>query len=316
MAVNHVIINGETSLDLRADTVTPDVLGAGITAHDAAGRVIVGTGAVESAIISRTIAGNYRNPAVAKIGSYAFKGCQTLAEVDFPQAAAVEAYAFEGCAALERVDLDSAVTIGSYAFRGCAALAELNIPAAGTVASCAFQNCAALTEVNISAAEQVDAYAFKNCSSLEYVNLDSVLRIGAYAFQNCISLISMNLPAAEQISVDAFYGCSSLARIDLNAAQAIDDGAFDGCSIKTLVLWGPLVCSLNQNDLSDAVIYVPLALLEQYKAASGWADYALRINPIECATWEKLEPVYDSWASAASKTWAELRAQMPAVEPL
>lgn len=43
MAVNHVIINGETSLDLRADTVAPEKLLSGATAHDAAGETITGT---------------------------------------------------------------------------------------------------------------------------------------------------------------------------------------------------------------------------------------------------------------------------------
>ena len=43
MAVNHVVINGETSLDLRGDTVAPDLLILGATAHNAAGEAISGT---------------------------------------------------------------------------------------------------------------------------------------------------------------------------------------------------------------------------------------------------------------------------------
>lgn len=40
---NHVIVNGETILDLRSDTVTPDKLAEGIKAHDKSGAPIVGT---------------------------------------------------------------------------------------------------------------------------------------------------------------------------------------------------------------------------------------------------------------------------------
>ena len=40
---NQVIINGETILDLRSDTVTPATLKKGETAHDASGAAIVGT---------------------------------------------------------------------------------------------------------------------------------------------------------------------------------------------------------------------------------------------------------------------------------
>ena len=43
MAVNHVIINGETVVDLRNDTVTPQTLLSGTTAHNAAGEKIAGS---------------------------------------------------------------------------------------------------------------------------------------------------------------------------------------------------------------------------------------------------------------------------------
>lgn len=42
MAVNHVTINGETVVDLRADTVTEENLPVGVTAHNAAGEPIQG----------------------------------------------------------------------------------------------------------------------------------------------------------------------------------------------------------------------------------------------------------------------------------
>ena len=42
MAVNKVEVNGETKLDLTQDTVTPENLLSGVTAHNAAGERIVG----------------------------------------------------------------------------------------------------------------------------------------------------------------------------------------------------------------------------------------------------------------------------------
>ncbi len=41
--VNKVIVNGETKIDLTADTVVADKLAAGYTAHDKSGAVITGT---------------------------------------------------------------------------------------------------------------------------------------------------------------------------------------------------------------------------------------------------------------------------------
>lgn len=43
MAVNKVEVNGETVLDLSQDSVTPEQLAQGVTAHNAAGEQIVGT---------------------------------------------------------------------------------------------------------------------------------------------------------------------------------------------------------------------------------------------------------------------------------
>ena len=40
---NQVIVNGETVLDLRSDTVTPETLQKGYTAHDKSGTKITGT---------------------------------------------------------------------------------------------------------------------------------------------------------------------------------------------------------------------------------------------------------------------------------
>ena len=42
MAVNKVALNGDVKLDLTADTVTPETLLKGATAHNAAGELITG----------------------------------------------------------------------------------------------------------------------------------------------------------------------------------------------------------------------------------------------------------------------------------
>lgn len=57
MAVNKVEINGETALDLTADTVTPESLLAGVTAHNAAGESIVGVNNGGGADLSLGLAG-------------------------------------------------------------------------------------------------------------------------------------------------------------------------------------------------------------------------------------------------------------------
>lgn len=52
MAVNKVVINDEIKIDLTSDTVSPDTLSKGITAHDKSGNVIVGTMSGETPVIN------------------------------------------------------------------------------------------------------------------------------------------------------------------------------------------------------------------------------------------------------------------------
>lgn len=42
-AINKVVFGSDTLIDLTADTVAPETLAAGITAHDKSGAAIVGT---------------------------------------------------------------------------------------------------------------------------------------------------------------------------------------------------------------------------------------------------------------------------------
>lgn len=43
MAVNKVVYDGSTLIDLTEDTVTPETLAEGVTAHAASGETIIGT---------------------------------------------------------------------------------------------------------------------------------------------------------------------------------------------------------------------------------------------------------------------------------
>ena len=53
--INQVIVNGETILDLRSDTVTPETLQKGYTAHDKSGTKITGTLEASSSGGSKTV---------------------------------------------------------------------------------------------------------------------------------------------------------------------------------------------------------------------------------------------------------------------
>ncbi len=68
---------------------------------------------------------------VTKIGYYAFRGCESLAEITVPDSVlTIGSYAFSDCTLLEKVSLGNGVTQIDYgAFFGCANLKEFSMPA-------------------------------------------------------------------------------------------------------------------------------------------------------------------------------------------
>ena len=71
MAVNKVEVNGETKLDLTQDTVTPENLLSGATAHDAAGEQISGAVAPVRYDVAQNLTSEQQKQARDNIGASA-----------------------------------------------------------------------------------------------------------------------------------------------------------------------------------------------------------------------------------------------------
>ena len=71
MAVNKVEINGESVIDLTGDTVTPDTLLSGVTAHDAAGEQISGAVAPVRYDVAQDLTSDQKKQARDNIGAAA-----------------------------------------------------------------------------------------------------------------------------------------------------------------------------------------------------------------------------------------------------
>lgn len=91
MAINKVIYGNKTLIDLTGDTVTPDKLAQGITAHDKSGAIITGTNTYDSntsdatARVAEILEGKTAYVAGAKItGTMPYRGTvvEEIANVD------------------------------------------------------------------------------------------------------------------------------------------------------------------------------------------------------------------------------------------
>lgn len=136
----------------------------------------------------------------------------------------------------------------------------------------------------------VATYFFFSQSNLKSVDLPNVTGTGSYAFQRA-GLLSVTLPSLQSVASSAFNQCTKLVSADFLVLTNIGILAFAYSSkFETLILRNTSkVCSLvNANAFTSTLIasgtgyiYVPRALVDSYKAATNWSDYAAQFRAIE-----------------------------------
>ena len=94
--------------------------------------------------------------------------------------------------------------------------------------------------------------------------LQGVTNIKLFVFVNCSSLTSIIIPSSvTSIRTSAFENCTSLVSVTI---EATNPPSVDG--------------SVFRNTSSNLVIYVPAESVNAYKSASGWSNYASKIQAI------------------------------------
>ena len=130
--------------------------------------------------------------------------------------------------------------------------------------------------------------AFWDCHNLKSVSLPNATRMLGGVFRGCYELESVNIPSIKTVGepgTPAFYQCKTLKKLDLHGCERIERrGLFLECyAVKTLIFRGDKVCILAGDSLgvpSTGLIYVPDNLVEEYKVATNWTQYANRIKPL------------------------------------
>ena len=228
---------------------------------------------------------------VTSIGNNAFRYCTSLETVTIPNSVTSIGYeAFDNCSGLTSVTIGSGVTsIGMGAFGSCASLTSIDIPSGvTTISDFAFFYCASLTSIGIpSGVTSIGESAFYNCSGLTSIDIpNSVTSIGNSAFQDCTSITSVTIPnSVTSIGTYAFHTCTSLTSVTIgNGVTSIGNYAFSTCtSLTSVTIEATTPPTLGTDAFSitfNCPIYVPSRSVETYKAASGWSDYASRIQAI------------------------------------
>lgn len=147
-----------------------------------------------------------------RIGSNAFHGCSSLANVELP---------------------NTLIEIGKYAFAG-SVVYEMDIPESVTVIEeGAFSSMWKLRKVVLpSRISDIENMAFYG-SGLENISIpDSVKRIGRGSFASCRNLTEVTIPnSVTEIESEAFYGCTQLTKVEISSnIEKLDGAVFKSCT--------------------------------------------------------------------------------------
>ena len=159
--------------------------------------------------------------------------------------------------------------LGKYAFAYKTNLKTASLPNLATSAERAFSNCDSMTTLSVP-------------------NMRGATQ--TYMCAYCSALTSADVKNASSISTYSFYGCSNLAKVEFNRISSISSNSFNGCTkLATLIIRNLTMATLGATSAftgtkiagSGGYIYVPSALIEDYKAATNWSTYASKFRAIE-----------------------------------
>ena len=165
--------------------------------------------------------------------------------------------------------IDSNVTsIVGHACRGLSKLKTVNLPNATSIGTYAFYGCTALTSINAPNVSSLGTYSLYNCK-ISYVNFPKVTTIAQNSFYDC-DLVKADFGVANKINQAAFAYCTTLEALILRKSDAI-------CTLS--VASNAFTSTPIAN--GTGYIYVPSALIETYKTATNWVNYASQFRAIE-----------------------------------
>ena len=148
-----------------------------------------------------------------------------------------------------------------------------------------------MTVLDNSIVTSLKTRACQASTKLVTVNLPNVTSLGSYAFYQCSNLETATLPKLTTISTQTWYMCPKLEYVDCGQLGNISAQTFNSCAaLKTVILRKTSgICTLsNVNGISGSgigkgtgYVYVPSALIDDYKTATNWSTYADQIRAIE-----------------------------------
>lgn len=205
------------------------------------------------------------DPERTEIGESEFRDNTDIDVVYFPNVKVIQKYAFYG-AQIKAAIFPNVETVYISCFKKCANLESVYMPKLVTNYADVFYGCTALTDATFPAWE-------------------SLAKGGE--FSSCSNLVNLHLPKVKDISYYSIQMCTALKMVDFPCLETLNGRAFQESALTTLILRNDKVCTLTTAFRNCPIasgtgyIYVPAALIEDYKTATNWSTYAAQIRAIE-----------------------------------
>lgn len=171
-------------------------------------------------------------------------------------------------------------------------LKEVNLPNAQTIGMAAFASATALETVKLDSIETLVVGAqdqqFYSCTALKNVSMNNLKVVGGSSFESCTSLKQVYFPSLTRVGGNGFVK-SGLEIARFPVLNSIGTSAFNGSKLATLILEGSTMVTLDNISAftgtpivnGTGYIYVPKALIEDYKVATNWINFAEQFRAIE-----------------------------------
>eukprot|EP00577_Skeletonema_sp_RCC1716_P019099 CAMPEP_0113387774 /NCGR_PEP_ID=MMETSP0013_2-20120614/8727_1 /TAXON_ID=2843 ORGANISM="Skeletonema costatum, Strain 1716" /NCGR_SAMPLE_ID=MMETSP0013_2 /ASSEMBLY_ACC=CAM_ASM_000158 /LENGTH=324 /DNA_ID=CAMNT_0000270715 /DNA_START=178 /DNA_END=1152 /DNA_ORIENTATION=+ /assembly_acc=CAM_ASM_000158 len=140
---------------------------------------------------------------IRRVGSYAFRNCESLRRINLKSVVEIGEYAFCECVNLESVEFgDKLEIIESDAFADCISLKHLKLPSIIAIYNFAFCCCNALTDIELlERLQTIEPRAFSDCDRLERIAIPLKRDLIIYddllneynQFYRCDQLTTVNL---------------------------------------------------------------------------------------------------------------------------
>lgn len=189
---------------------------------------------------------------------------------------------------IENISNDKASYVRDYGFYKHPHITSATFSNSTKIGNYSFYQCPSLTTATIPLTTEIGVFAFKGCPSFTNANFPNTTAIGQGVFDECTNLSYVNLPLLENVSPLIFRKCESLTIVDFPVATTIGTQAFWSSGLASLTLRSNTVCTLENADAfyftpieqGAGYIYVPANLVDAYKTANNWSQYANQIRAI------------------------------------